>query len=139
MRCRLGVLVVSLLALSAGSADSAEPSLDYEFFKTRVEPLFLQKRAGHARCYTCHAESNNAFRLEKFSPRSTAWNEEQSRRNFATVSTLIVPGKPEESRLLIYPLAPEAGGSAFHSGGRQFGSKNDPDWQLLAEWASGRR
>jgi hypothetical protein len=138
MLCRLGLLV-SLLALPLGVAGAAEPSLDYEFFKTRVEPLFLQKREGHGRCYTCHAESNNAFRLEKFAPRSTAWNEEQSRRNFATVSTLIVPGKPEESRLLTYPLAPEAGGSAFHSGGRQFDSTNDPDWRLLAEWASGRR
>jgi hypothetical protein len=35
------------------------------------------------------------------------------------------------SRLLIHPLAPEAGGDLFHSGGRQFESQNDPDWKIL--------
>jgi len=32
-----------------------------------------------------------------------------------------VAGKPGSSLLLLHPLAPEAGGSAYHSGGRQFG------------------
>jgi hypothetical protein len=36
--------------------------------------------------------------------------------------------------LLLHPLAPEAGGEPFHSGGRQFKSKDDPDWQALADW-----
>src|SRR5262249_51919689 len=40
----------------------AAPTLDYEFFKNRVQPIFLQKREGHPRCYICHAESNNGFR-----------------------------------------------------------------------------
>jgi len=25
--------------------------LDFDVFKTRVEPIFLEKRPGHARCY----------------------------------------------------------------------------------------
>jgi YVTN family beta-propeller protein len=36
--------------------------------------------------------------------------------------------------LLIHPLAPEAGGDPFHSGGYQFQSQNDPDWLTIAEW-----
>jgi hypothetical protein len=32
-------------------------------------------------------------------------------------------------------LAPEAGGDLFHSGGRQFASKDDPDWKTLAQFA----
>ncbi len=32
----------------------AAASLDYEYFKTRVQPIFLKKRAGHARCISCH-------------------------------------------------------------------------------------
>jgi hypothetical protein len=36
--------------------------------------------------------------------------------------------------MLIHPLAPEAGGDLFHSGGRQFESKNDPDWKILAQF-----
>jgi hypothetical protein len=136
---RVPLIAASLLAVHLGVAAAAEPSLDYEFYKMRIEPLFLQKRLGHARCYTCHAASNNAFRLEKLSPGSNAWSAEQSRRNFATVSTLVVAGKPTESRLLTHPLAPEAGGSAFHNGGRQFGSQDDPDWKLLAQWARGEK
>jgi hypothetical protein len=40
------------------------------------------------------------------------------------------------SRLLMQPLAPEAGGNVFHSGGRQFASKQDPDYKVLAQWIS---
>ena len=60
-----------------------------------------------------------------------------SRRNFAVVSGLVVPGDPGKSLLLLQPLAPEAGGNAFHTGGRQFASKNDPGWKTLARWVSG--
>ena len=134
---RLGMaLAVALLAVSAAPA---EESLDYEAFKSRVEPLFLKKRPGHARCYVCHVEGNNAFRLERLAPGRTSWTDEQSRRNFQVVSGLVVPGDPTRSRLLLYPLAPEAGGSAFHSGGRQFSSQDDADWDILAQWARGQR
>jgi hypothetical protein len=37
------------------------------------------------------------------------------------------------------PLAPEAGGNAFHNGGRQFESKDDPDWKTLEQWANGQK
>ena len=136
---RLGMVTVMTLALEAASAFTAEQSLDYDFFKSSVEPIFLKKREGHGRCYVCHAESNNAFRLEKLSPGSTSWTEEQSRRNFTTVSNLVTPNDPLSSPLLLRPLAPEAGGNPFHSGGRQFSSKNDPDWKTVAEWASGKK
>ena len=36
----------------------------------------------------------------------------------------------------MHPLAPESGGEAFHSGGRQFASQTDPDWLKIAEWVS---
>ena len=113
-------------------------TLDYEYFRSQVEPIFITKRAGHTRCYVCHSErSNNAFRLEKIAPGASFWTEEQSRRNFAVVSRLVVPGKPEASLLLLHPLAPEAGGSAYHSGGRQFESRDDPAWQQIARWVRG--
>jgi YVTN family beta-propeller protein len=37
----------------------------------------------------------------------------------------------------MHPLAPEAGGEAFHSGGRQFSSQNDSDWLTIADWVRG--
>ncbi len=136
----LGIVMAVAVALQTASASAAEQSLDYGFFKTRVEPIFLKKRAGHTRCYVCHeARSGNAFRLEKLSSGNTSWTEEQSRRNFQMVSNLVAPGDPASSRLLLLPLAPEAGGAAFHSGGRQFASKNDPDWKILAQWISGQK
>jgi hypothetical protein len=113
-------------------------SLDYGFFKARVEPIFLAKRPGHVRCYVCHSErSNNSFKLEKLSPGAKFWSEEQSRKNFEVVSNLVVPGDPGKSLLLLQPLAPEAGGNAFHTGGRQFASKDDPNWKTLARWVGG--
>jgi hypothetical protein len=117
----------------------AAPTLDYDFFKTRVEPIFLQKREGHTRCYVCHAESNNAFRLEPLPAGANAWSDAQSRKNFEVVSKLVNPGDPDHSRLLMQPLAPEAGGNVFHSGGRQFASKDDPAWKTLADWVNGKR
>jgi hypothetical protein len=119
-------------------APRAAPTLDYSFFKARVEPIFLEKRAGHTRCYVCHEGSNNAFRLEPLSAGVSAWSEAQSRKNFEVVSKLVNPGDPEHSRLLMQPLAPEAGGNIFHSGGRQFASKDDPAWKTLADWVNGK-
>jgi len=123
----------------ATSASADTPALDYEYFKTRVEPIFLKKRPTHARCYVCHEEANHALKLAKLSPGNTTWTEEESRRNFDKVSQLVTPGDPLGSMLLHHPLAPEAGGDAFHSGGRQFESQSDADWQTLADWVRGRK
>src|SRR5262249_7945391 len=138
---RLAVVIAASAVLVAASqmALRAAPTLDYEFFKTRVQPIFLEKRPTHTRCYVCHAESNNGFRLERLSPGATAWTEEQSRKNFEMASKLVNPGDPDTSRLLMQPLAPEGGGNIFHSGGRQFASKDDPDWKMLAAWVNGQK
>jgi hypothetical protein len=99
-------LMFAVLLTAASPPMLAAPPLDYEFFKARVQPIFLQKRDGHTRCYVCHAESNNAFRLERLSPSASTWNEEQSRKNFEMASILVNPGDPATSRLLQQPLAP---------------------------------
>src|SRR6266446_1709382 len=137
----LGKLAISTLALVTAwiMSPRAAPVLDYDFFKARVEPVFLEKRAGHTRCYVCHAESNNGFRLERLSPGTNTWSDEQSRRNFEMASRLVNPGDASSSRLLQQPLAPEAGGNVFHSGGRQFASKEDPAWKTLADWVNGQK
>src|SRR5262245_11096593 len=127
-------LALALAALVLPGATLAQ-SLDYEVFKSQVEPIFLKKRGDHVRCFVCHSErSNNAFKLEKLPRGAAFWSEEQSRRNFEVVSRLVVPGDPGKSLLLLQPLAPEAGGNAYHTGGRQFASRDDPDWKTLARW-----
>jgi YVTN family beta-propeller protein len=114
-------------------------ALDFQFFKTRVQPVFLNQRGGHARCYGCHILGNKNFHLETLLAGNSTWTDEQSHRNFENAVQQVVPGDPMSSRLLIHPLAPEAGGDAFHSGGRQFASQTDPDWLVLADWVRGLR
>jgi YVTN family beta-propeller protein len=126
-----------LPAASASSPSAQASALDFHIFKTRVEPIFLKERPGHARCYGCHTLSNRDFHLETLSPGSAEWIDEQSRRNYQNAIKQVAPGDPFSSRLLIHPLAPEAGGDPFHSGGRQFQSQTDPDWLTLAEWVRG--
>jgi hypothetical protein len=126
-----------LAILAAGSL--AAQSLDFEIYRTRVEPIFLKKRAGHARCVACHSANNSAFRLQAVPEGATAWTLDQSKQNFESVSRLVKPGDPAASRLLKHPLAQEAGGDEFHSGGQQFKSQSDPDWQTIADWVRGKK
>ena len=121
-----------LLAIAMTRVAVAQ-SLDYEAYKKTVQPIFVKKRPGHARCVACHSASNNAFRLQPL-PEGSTWTEEQSRRNFESVSKLVNLANPQASLLLLHPLAHEAGGQEFHSGGRQFLSKDDPDWKAIAVW-----
>jgi hypothetical protein len=147
LRYYLGAIVVlvsgcqltSTPSMAQSNQPSAKPTIDFNYYRARVEPIFLEKRAGHTRCYVCHAESNNSFRLEKLSPGSHVWSEDQSRRNFEVVLKLVNIGDPDNSRLLQQPLAPEGGGNVFHSGGRQFMSKNDLRWKTIARWINGAK
>jgi hypothetical protein len=126
------------IAIVGGASIAAEPQLNFEIYKSQVEPVFLMKREGIARCYQCHVEANNPFTLQRLGEGQTNWTDEQSRLNFAVSSSLVTPGDPENSRLLIHPLAPEGGGDLFHSGGRQFATKDDLDWRAWAEWVGGQ-
>jgi hypothetical protein len=141
--------VVVGAALASGQAQSAAQgakqvapkagvTLDYNFFKTRVQPVFLQKREGRTRCYVCHSNNNVAFHVVPLSPGATMWNEEQSRRNFLMIEQVAAPGN-EESPLLKHPLDEKAGGDAHHGGGQQFESKSDPAWQTLRAFVMGQK
>jgi len=96
-----------LLAQSPAPPPATASSLDYAFFRDRVQPIFLAKRPGHARCVECH--DNGSPRLQELSPGATTWNEEQSRKNFEAWQRVVVPGDPMASRLLMHPLAGGAG------------------------------
>jgi hypothetical protein len=132
---RIAAIAAALVGMGAGIA--AE-SLNFEVYRTKVEPIFLKKRPGHARCVVCHEANNSAFRLQQLPEGTTAWTEEQSRKNFESVMKLVTPGDPTASRLLMHPLAPDAGGDKFHGGGRQFASQQDPDWVTIANWVQGK-
>ena len=131
-------------APKAQASSASRPSLDYEFFKSRVEPIFIKKRwPDHSRCYVCHEVSRHGggpLSLEALPAGASFWTEEQSRHNFEVVSKLVTPGDPLSSLFLLMPLAPEAGGLAdTHQGGRQFRSQDDPDWKNMEAWVRGQK
>jgi len=131
------LFLVSLLGVMDLRAQSAAPpALDYQFFRERVEPIFLEKRPGHARCVSCH--THRIPPLQELSPNATTWNEAQSRQNYNAWKAFVVPGQPLKSRMLLHPLAHEAGGDHFHAGGKHWNSQKDPEWQTLAAWVNGQ-
>jgi hypothetical protein len=137
------LLVVGLLALAsvtplaqqAAPPKPASTTLDFEYFKTRVQPIFLARREGHARCIACHTTASN-MRLQAAPAADAMWSDEASRKNFDAVRRMVVPGSLK-SRLLIHPLATEAGGDFFHNGGKQFASQDDREWTVLKDWVMG--
>ena len=141
------LIVVACLGLAAAGAPTPAQSqgaaspgpaakFDYDFFKGKVQQVFLTKRPGHTRCVVCHTVNNAPFHLVPLSPGATSWNEQQSRQNFELVQRVAAPGFME-SPLIKHPLALEAGGDAHHGGGQQFASQSDPDWLTLKEFVSG--
>jgi YVTN family beta-propeller protein len=131
----LQLLLAALLGQQP-AAPPASPALDYDFYKARVQPLFLEKREGHARCVTCHGGSAT-LRLQRLPEGATMWTEEQSRQNFEAAKAMVVPGSPGASKLLRHPLSRDAGGDIFHGGGQHWTSKSDPDWKVLEAWVNG--
>jgi hypothetical protein len=132
----LAWMMVGLLTQQPASSSTASTSLDYEVFKAKIQPIFLAKRPGHARCVSCHS-SGTPLRLQPLSPGSTTWTDEDSRKNFEAVRRVAMPGNLK-SRILVHPLAEEAGGDFFHNGGKHFQSQNDPEWLALKAWVLGQ-
>ena len=129
------IIAVLTLTTAAWAGQPPAPTLDFEMFKTQVQPIFLAKRAGHARCISCHA-SGTPLRLQPLPPGRAMWNDEESRKNFEAVRRVVVPGSLK-SMLLVHPLAEQAGGDFFHNGGKHWTSQNDPEWQVLKNWVVG--
>ena len=134
------ILILALTALLIQPPSSAGTvELDFEYYKTQVQPVFLEKRPGFTRCVVCHAGEQRVGFLEELSPDAMTWDDAQSRRNFESVSKLVVPGDPLASRLLMHPLEPTAGGDEFHNGGRQFSSQDDPQFKVIVAWVQGQK
>src|SRR4030088_3305499 len=90
--CAQGAIIASSVSRAAQSSTDeshGQAPLDFQTYRTRIEPIFLKQRQDGVRCYDCHSKLVTRLRLEPLSSGSASWTEEQSRRNFAIVSQLI--------------------------------------------------
>jgi DNA-binding beta-propeller fold protein YncE len=115
----------------------AAAAADVDFFRTNIEPLFMRARGGtmpgYASCVMCHTWQTK-LRLTLQTPATDAgWTAAQSRANFDVVTSMINTSNPESSRLLLKPLAPNAGGLG-HTGGIYWSSRQDPEYQAVLAW-----
>ena len=132
------LLVVASAPFTLQGQEASTPltgpkGLDFETFRTRVQPIFLATRGEHARCYACHSQGT-PLRLQELSPGAKEWSDEQSQKNFQAMQRVVVPGQPKLSRLILMPLEHEAGGTEFHPGGKHFKSMDDPEVKTLVAW-----
>jgi len=130
------IALLPIVALLAQQPAGSSSSLDFEYFKTKVQPILLAKREGHARCVSCHS-TGTPMRLQPLSPGAATWSDEESRKNFDVIRARIVAGNPLKSKLLTHPLAEQAGGDNSHDGGKHWMSQDDSEWQTLAAWVRG--
>ena len=132
------LMLAALISQQPASSPPASSPLNFEVFRTKIQPIFVAKRPGHARCVSCHT-AGTPLRLQPLPSGSTTWSEEDSRKNFEMVQRVVVPGSVTKSRLLVHPLAEGAGGDFFHNGGKHWTSQNDPEFQVLKAWVLGGR
>ena len=72
MRASILAFVVVAATASTAAAQTAPATLDYDFFKANVQPIFLAKRPGHARCISCHGQGTT-LRLQPLAAGATTW------------------------------------------------------------------
>src|SRR6266850_986893 len=131
------IALLPIVALLAQQPATSSSSLDFEYFKAKVQPILLAKREGHARCVSCHT-TGTPMRFQPLSPGAATWTDEESRKNFDVIRARVVAGNPSKSKLLTHPLAEQAGGDNSHDGGKHWMSQDDPEWQTLAAWVKGQ-
>lgn len=123
--------------VKAAARQTATAVLDFEMYRSKIEPIFARERegpAGKVSCAGCHSGIATQLRLAALPPHGATWSVEQSRQNFAAASQAVVAGEPAKSRLLVHPLAADAGGDPSHTGGKFWKTQDDPEWQALAAW-----
>lgn len=115
---------------------SAEGILDYERFRTQIEPLLLTRTyaspVAGTTCFSCHGSTSNAA--------YTAFplTNGQTRSNYSEAARRVTLDRPDTSLLLLKPLAIAAGGT-FHgpanSGGEQFSNTTtDTAYTAIFNW-----
>lgn len=121
----------------AAAPQPAPRQEDVDSFRKTIEPIFMRDRGGTtpgmAACVMCHTwQTSLRFDLE--TPETDAgWTPAQSRKNFEMITALVNTRNPENSRLLVKPLEPKAGGPG-HTGGSYWPSRTDAEYLTVLNW-----
>src|SRR6188472_800025 len=69
MRAKWQLLIVfaGAAATVQGQGAAGQETLDFLTYRAKIEPIFLARRADHARCYACHSQGT-PLRLQELSP-----------------------------------------------------------------------
>jgi hypothetical protein len=141
------VAVVSILASCQDlSGPSPELTLDEPYFRCRVQPL-LTKNCSNFACHGDGARPFTVFARNRLrlggteSERNAFLSEDERAYNYRAASAMVDAEHPDESPLLLKPLAEEAGGW-FHGAteleqGLDVFDGRDGEWMVISDWAHG--
>lgn len=129
-----------------GPAPQPEAELDEAFFRCRVQPILTKNCSNFA----CHGDgarpfvifARNRLRLGGTEPDRNAFLGDDERTfNFHSAAAMVDAERPDESPLLMKPLATAAGGW-FHGASRlengyDVFDERDGEWMVLSDWAHG--
>jgi hypothetical protein len=124
-------------------------SLDEAFFRCKVQPVLTKNCA----TFACHGNGTRFFRLfgrnrlrlgGTEAERNAFLRDAERATNFTSTRAFVDVDRPEESLLLMKPLA-EAAGGYYHGAADDFAkrdvfiSKDDPEYQVLVSWVQGAK
>ena len=125
------VVATTLVLASDGARDAraADPVPDFSYFKERIEPVLQQV------CAQCHAGKGKGGLGLIVHALGAPFPDAEHRVNYATALKLVVPGKPDQSKFLLKPLAERDGGTKHEGGDRIF--KNTPAYKAWVDFING--
>ncbi len=100
-------------------------SQSFKDFASSVEPILATSCAFG----TCHSTEQSDF----FVACKGSGSDDRTKFNFLEAQAFI-GNPPDQSKLLLKPLAPSAGGIS-HGGGVLFDTKTNAEWKTISDWA----
>jgi hypothetical protein len=118
--------------------------LDYEFFKTRVQPLLATATGSDGKsCAHCHS-THTILRLNRPDERGNL-TEEQIRDNYFSALKVVNLLEPEKSLLLQKPLSDATtegilhSGKIPHGGGKRWDGPDSAAYKTVLDWIQGAK
>lgn len=139
MRCCFAIV---LATLACDAPPAVVPAPDYDAFERDVYPLLLQD-CGFAQC---HGDLDRFFHV--LGPGRLRWNaeddpfdparDEEVWISYQRTRSMLVASPDGGEPLLLRKVLPGGGHQGVDAhGGSVYPDRDDPRWQLLADWAHG--